>query len=660
MAVTGALLLYLMPRSAISKMVKRTSLCITPGCRHHADVIAAWVNTSVDPCEDFEAYACSRWASKSRDRPHGTAMMAVAENSWIEDFRPRLEQATQSIHLARQLEVLFDTCVKRRPAEHAITEISQIKEFMRELKLRWPQPPLQGVEPLGVIFNLVFNWAINIWFRGYLETNDKGDSRNLVLQPGTLFSERWAFAQDVFNVNAYVKYWTGFHLMFAPGEAVRSHVEISKMATMEENIYRDFIRAENSSLKNPAYIHLEAIRDYTPHIPTHQWLDALNNYLVGQGQFLASDGVTAADVDLLRAVNNLFANFSREQLLDHISWEFVQLLAPLASSDFLVAKLGDKSRAKIEVNHFCATEIDRAYRWLVTAALLLPRFDVTARAAMDEELENITHTAIAKVSSLSWADNTSAQTVADRLQNIRVTIWPPNSLLTNTELDETFGSWFRKDFTFTQHFILALRNWQRFRMNPSYKSTADSPPPFELPFLNYDPVSNAVRISAAALFLPWYHFEESKATFYGGFGFTFAGKVVRSFDGFTLAFDRMGKLLKTWPSAAWKEASEDKAQCLRPEFDTFFPEIPALEIAHAVYLASQRDGLRSLPIAKGWSPDRVFFVTACFTMCSMPTTLSRFRLACNKAMMNSAPFAKAFDCPVYSKMNPPRKCTYFD
>lgn len=149
--------------------------------------------------------------------------------------------------------------------------------------------------------------------------------------------------------------------------------------------------------------------------------------------------------------------------------------------------------------------------------------------------------------------------------------------------------------------------------------------------------------------MPCYHTEASKATFYGGFGFTFARKVAGSFDDFTLAFDRRRKLLKTCPSAAWKEASKEKEACLRPVFDTFFPEIRALKTAHSVYLASEKDGQRSLPIAKGWSPDRVFFVTACFTTCSMPTTLSRFRLECNKAMMNFAPFAEAFDCLAYWK-----------
>lgn len=188
---------------------------------------------------------------------------------------------------------------------------------------------------------------------------------------------------------------------------MRSQADIMNVADMEESIYRDFVRAENSSLKNPAYIQLEVNRNYTPNIPTRHWMDAMNNSLVGHGEFQASDGVTVADVDLLRAINNLFANFSREQLLDHIWWEFVQLLAPLTGWDFLVVKYGIERRAEMHVTNFCVTEIERKYRWLVTEVQLLPRFDANARAALYKKLANIANTAIAKVSSLSWADSVS-------------------------------------------------------------------------------------------------------------------------------------------------------------------------------------------------------------------------------------------------------------
>ncbi|KAH6936300.1 hypothetical protein HPB50_015230 [Hyalomma asiaticum] len=38
------------------------TLCQTSDCIRHADLFAHWLNSSIDPCEDFSAFVCSAWA----------------------------------------------------------------------------------------------------------------------------------------------------------------------------------------------------------------------------------------------------------------------------------------------------------------------------------------------------------------------------------------------------------------------------------------------------------------------------------------------------------------------------------------------------------------------------------------------------------------------
>ncbi|XP_065296988.1 endothelin-converting enzyme 1-like isoform X2 [Dermacentor albipictus] len=663
MAVMCALLIYLIQRPTITWAFRGSKLCATPGCRYQAEIIAGWVNVSVDPCDDFEAYACSRWTPNIQGHGTGSAMMSHANYYWIHYFRQRLEEASSRLRIAKQIAALFDSCKDKRTAEETRKGIYEIKEFMRDLKIRWPEPPLPGVEPLGVILDLVFNWGTDIWFRAdlSLHTTDIGGRRNLLLQPAVVLSARWSNVAGILFTDKFIEYWLGFYQAFAPGEEMRPLDAILDTRSMQTTIYADFVQVENSQLKHPRHTRLGDIQRYTPHISARRWIDALNDNLVGHGQFISSDGVTTADTELLMVVDRLFANFSREQLLDHISWEFVQLIAPLADSKLLLAKYGTETRAEMQEDNFCSTQIERAYRWLVTAALLLPQFDPKARAFLDQQLANITEAAIMKVSSVLWADNGSVELIANQLRNQTTVIWPPYEPLSDNALYKASPSWFYENASFTQHWIRSVTRWRQLRTSPTYRRSDDSPRSYAMPHFEYDPFSNAVRVSAATLFIPWYQAAGSKAALYGGIGFTFAREVVKSFDGVTPAFDRRGEFLDTWPTNIWKEASANKASCLRPEFDTVFPEIPALEIAYAAFLASsaKEDADRSLPIAKEWSPERVFFVTACFTMCNMPNTLRRFRVDCNKAARNFAPFAAAFNCPAHSRMNPREKCPYF-
>ncbi|KAH7931871.1 hypothetical protein HPB52_025186 [Rhipicephalus sanguineus] len=58
--------------------------------------------------------------------------------------------------------------------------------------------------------------------------------------------------------------------------------------------------------------------------------------------------------------------------------------------------------------------------------------------------------------------------------------------------------------------------------------------------------------------------------------------------------------------------------------------------------------------------EKVFFITACLSTCATTPADNLYGGDCNKAVMNFAPFAKAFGCPVGSKMNPANKCSFYD
>ncbi|KAH9369369.1 hypothetical protein HPB48_022460 [Haemaphysalis longicornis] len=71
---------------------------------------------------------------------------------------------------------------------------------------------------------------------------------------------------------------------------------------------------------------------------------------------------------------------------------------------------------------------------------------------------------------------------------------------------------------------------------------------------------------------------------YGGLGFSYASQLVRAFDDGGMAVDANGSITAdSWASPSWKRGSLAKLDCLKPDFNTPFREIPAIEIAHSAF-----------------------------------------------------------------------------
>ncbi|KAH9380106.1 hypothetical protein HPB48_019130 [Haemaphysalis longicornis] len=186
---------------------------------------------------------------------------------------------------------------------------------------------------------------------------------------------------------------------------------------------------------------------------------------------------------------------------------------------------------------------------------------------------------------------------------------------------------------------------------------------FVMPYFFYHNIHNAVLISVAALARPLYHNDGTAAMTFGGLGFSYAAQLVRAFKDGGLAVNVDGNIADdSWAASSWKEGSQTKLQCLKPDFDSPFPEIPAIEIAHAAFRhALSNESALSRRVTLDYTEEQVFFITACFTLCSIPSLAGRFFGGdCNKLAMNYEPFAEAFRCHDDARMKPKNPCSFFD
>ncbi|KAH7982660.1 hypothetical protein HPB52_006470 [Rhipicephalus sanguineus] len=663
------LLFFLMPSKSRSQeqMQGRETLCRTVGCRYYAEILAGAVNATINPCDDFEAYACSNWAPLAHPYSYGTASMSSAMAAWYESFRNIFLDGSRREHFFRKVDAAFASCMLTSP-EDSRRGISELKAFMRQLRISWPDAPLAKVDPLGVLLDLSLNWRLDIWFSAALHRcpygcAPSGGGRHILFDPTSFFTVRVKMQRDLSALKSYMTYWNRFsNAFFSPGFPERSEEYINRIAVIERSVFNRFILVGKKTAVQPVQFELGSIHYVTPNIPESRWIDQLNSNVNRFGDFHRNDRVTLWDRDLIYAVNEMFANYTRVELLEHIAWTFVQNFGPLADRELLLTQYGDK-RAAAEYRHiFCATQVEIAYQRLFTSTYTRDHFTTRTRNGIDTLLASVAQSAVDKISSVAWADEASKQALVDHVRNVTVELWPGSEFLSDKSIDKFEQLLFAdENDLFAQQWIWAMKTWRRLQDGPAYNDTVESPRNYALPYFKYTHVLNSVSISLAAFSRPWYYADGTKVMAYGTVGFSFARELARSFDPFTVPVDLFGRTALFQPATAWTAGSRRRASCLSPFHSTPFPEIPALEFTYQAYkdsVASTNDSERR--VSSSISDEQLFFLSACFTMCNLPETMDSYRLRCNKAVSNFAPFAHAFGCQDGARMSPPIKCSYLD
>ncbi|XP_075551367.1 kell blood group glycoprotein-like [Dermacentor variabilis] len=147
----------LFPRSG---PVRHHAPCWTQPCRDFVAALAASINASRDPCQDFYSYVCDRW----RPSFGGRSMLEDSAIGFRRDMGERAARTSpprQSQHSYEKAVMLYKSCL----AESA-QGIDEFKRFLRKRYLPWPKVD-KRVTVLDVALDLSFHWHFPIFFYVY-------------------------------------------------------------------------------------------------------------------------------------------------------------------------------------------------------------------------------------------------------------------------------------------------------------------------------------------------------------------------------------------------------------------------------------------------------------------------------------------------------------
>ncbi|KAL1484948.1 hypothetical protein MTO96_032274 [Rhipicephalus appendiculatus] len=647
--------------------------CETDDCFQHSYRLLAKLNHSLDPCENFSAYVCSAWSPPEGYLEHSNSAMDDVRKSWFPAFSDMLTLGSKTIRVGLKPLAMYSSCMANDSVYGSNVKI--FWEMLKECRLTWPEE----TEPfnksaLGVLMTLAFKWQLPLFFQVRALRLKSTRNWRFDMDAGSLIPLMYQHHVTVENSGGYDKYWATFYYILSGkyNESAVNKTTIATIKAIEGDVFKRLLTAMRPPVVNPVLVPISEVGSYTPPLSSAQWLHAFRETELDPEVEL-NDQVVFGDAGFFLALAGVMNSYKDTELLSLIAWSFVQLLSPAV--DYRLLENRYEQGITLYRPYFCERLVETAYRFLVVALHSASRFSPQERAFITTGFDSLVSAAVDLVNASEWLDAESGKLAAAKFSSARLQLWPPEKYLDSNVLGNMYAAFPSFEDSFADYWAKSMRSaaeTYRPRSNIDLQSYALN---YALPYFLYDTSSNIVKVAVGAVTAPLYYLSGTTAMFYGGLGFSMALVLVSSLDSQGLRWRPDGTFGASFLSNASARAFEMRDNCLAaarngsggsveanqtaPERrNSVFPEIPALELAYMAYQRAVTDGSPQ-GIPGGISGDKVFFMTLCYMMCTLPGAVGPHTVDCNKAVRNSQAFARAFHCPLGSQMNPRQKCAFF-
>ncbi|KAH9371152.1 hypothetical protein HPB48_017091 [Haemaphysalis longicornis] len=153
------------PLSWLAFAVRPTSYCEASECLRHVELLTHGLNRSIDPCQDFQAYVCSTWNPDSRFPEVSATALDDLAISWLDDLpKDARRERLRSGRWRESPLAMFQSCVRRGNVSSDFNR-REFLDFLRALRLSWPEKPANGHEVKHILVDLVVRWELTLWLR---------------------------------------------------------------------------------------------------------------------------------------------------------------------------------------------------------------------------------------------------------------------------------------------------------------------------------------------------------------------------------------------------------------------------------------------------------------------------------------------------------------
>nr|XP_031826999.1 membrane metallo-endopeptidase-like 1 [Nomia melanderi] len=471
-----------------------------------------------------------------------------------------------------------------------------------------------------------------------------------------------------------------------PREKIKKGVDdLVQFSIKLAKISRTPFEMENGTL-NEFQEHFDALDSTTPNSKVN-WRKKVLKLFSEAGVEIEGDvDVVLTCPDYFDKLHALLDETPAEVLVNYVHWIFIDLISPMISQDVRDLS-GNRFGADLEEREDLCMEVELseviAYQY--AKKHFSEKLEKTARDMIDDIQKEVEY----QIKESTWMDEDTKHFILDKLVHMENMIGYPEWFRNTTAVKRYF-----QGLTIGPSFYENVQNYMRHRKLKELRKLEDS----DLPEVSVDPLmlnaffmptDNSIAISAADLQNPFFALNRPWNVNFGIIGVVMAHEVNHGFDDEGHLYDMSGTPME-WLSAM-ASAYDKRAECFVHQFNKYSlvkgdnftvkdygnrtagENIADTMGLQAVFRAYQRR-LRecdkpdpALPGLEKYDNNQTFFLAFANLWCEAenPEAVKRGakydvhstgRLRVIGSVSNSDDFAKSFNCPVGSAMNPKNKC----
>lgn len=470
----------------------------------------------------------------------------------------------------------------------------------------------------------------------------------------------------------------------AADEIVAFETELAKITTAPEE------RVNVSLLYNKLTV--QELHKAIPQIDWKQYLSVVLERPVN-----STEVVVMFAMDFMTNLVKLLAKTEPKTIANYLLWRFVRHRVNNLDDRFqepkqlfffaLFGREQSPPRWKI-----CVNQVNTNMGMAVGAMFVRKFFDENSKKDTVDMTYELQQSFREILNTTDWLDEKTRHLAELKVNAMQLQIGYPDFILDHTQLNERYKDLQidpTKYFENTLEVLKLLTRIEQSRLGEPVNKTAWHTAPAVVNAY-YSRNKNQIMFPAGILQPPFYHRDFPKAMNYGGIGVVIGHELTHGFDDKGRLFDLDGNLQRWWGDAA-VEGFHKRAQCLVAQYDNYTVAEVGIPVdgtntqgeniadnggikqafrAYKKWVAAQNDEVLSreqLPGIKATNT-QLFFLNFAQVWCGAmrpEATRNKLKTAVHSpgrfrvigTLSNSEDFAKEYQCPLGSPMNPEHKCS---
>ncbi|GMT15487.1 hypothetical protein PFISCL1PPCAC_6784 [Pristionchus fissidentatus] len=689
-------------------------VCTTAGCVRAANYLMDAMNTTADPCDNFFEYACGQW-NYAHPIPDDSAVYGTF--SYVRDIvrqqlRVSLESdATHPSRSVRMAKTAYKICMN-------VTELEQSRSDPVLISLKslggWPLMmgdvwKAEAFDLTSVLGKARHDFANEVFFGTYVYADAKNTTRNIIqLDQGSLSlgrgSRDYYLNNTMFGAHmaAFEKFFykTAMIIMGDAGvNATPSMNETIEKTLAFEKKMAEMLTPEDDRRNSTRQYNKMKIADLYSLLPQVDWVRYFKIIAPESVHDILSNDteIIVTEVEYMKKLSTLLSTTDTRTIVDYLIWRVVHSMTKY---------LDDRYEAvRHELNRVMSGQQMQSPRWkectqvpstffpLAAGALYVgEHFNKNDKLEAQAMIANIRKSFIEIVLTNDWMDQETKQIAIDKANAMVQLIGYPELITDPAKLDEkyqnidissgdTYFGMVKKVIVYTSD-----KEFNKLKL-PFDKEEFSTSPAVVNAF--YSTEQNSITFPAGILQPPFFSGSFPKAINYGAIGAVIGHEITHGFDDQGSQYDKTGNLVNWWNERSAK-GFETRKQCIIDQYNGY--TVPDTEMkvngkltlgeniadnggvkeAYRAYRAhiteSPTDEEPRLPGLQHLSNDQVFFLSYANFWCGHKTKAAAIQQVLQDehspeifrvigVLSNFPAFAKAFSCPLGSKLNPEKKCT---